>query len=198
MRLGDELSIADVRYQLLNVERTNGNSSSAEIPVVKDKRKKERKKDRKERKSRREAKVISPADRIDEDHELRLRNSELKPIDMSQNVPVAMPEQDDSFVVEASMPRLPKPSALAKLEEEAGEPPPRRRRSRRRDPDDSSCDVIPLANQSPPTDEAIPVIDSDEIIEIDEPLGANPLEGESSNSDKPLIPLDDSESGSDI
>jgi predicted component of type VI protein secretion system len=182
LRLGDELSIADVRYQLLNVER---NGSNPEIPIVKSKKKKQ-----KEQAEIPVPRVVSPAERIGEHHEERIRRSDLRPIDMSQNVPVAIPDEDDSFVIEASAAQLPKPSALAKLEEEAN---PKRRRSRRRPPDDSSCDVIPLENQSPATDDDIPMVSdegssNDIIIPLDEPHGKA----------EPLIPLADSESGVDV
>lgn len=200
VRIGDELSIADVRYQLLNVEREI-RGSSPEIPVAESEPKRDRserdrsERDRSERDQHRERdrsvpRELSTSERLQKEHEQRLRHIGLKPIDMSQNIPVPISDEDDSFVVEASMPRLPKPSALAKLEE-AARLKESSRPARRRDPDDSSCDVIPLANQSPPTDDAIPVADFDDA----DPLAGPRVLSDLADSDAsiPLVAPDDSD-----
>jgi pSer/pThr/pTyr-binding forkhead associated (FHA) protein len=92
LRLGDELSVADVLYQLLNVDQTEENGRSKTKQKQKD--------------------------------------SQRKNI-VGTNQPVPLPDEDDSFVVEATAPRLPRvtPEQIAAAE---------------RDDDDSSCDVIPL------------------------------------------------------
>ena len=206
VRIGDELSIADVRYQLLNVEREI-RGSSPEIPVAESEPKRDRserdrgerdrgERERSERDQHKERdrsvpRELSTSERLQKEHERRLRHSGLKPIDISQNIPVPIPDEDDSFVVEASMPRLPKPAALAKLEEAARLKESSQPARRRRNPDDSSCDVIPLANQSPPTDDAIPVADFDDA----DPLAGPRVLSDLADSDAsiPLVAPDDSE-----
>lgn len=98
LRLGDELSVADVLYQLLNVDRTEENGRA--------------KKKSKSKGSQR-------------------RNF------VATDQPVPLPDEDDSFVVEATSPRLPRvtPEQIAAAERNDAE---------RIDEDDSSCDVIPL------------------------------------------------------
>jgi pSer/pThr/pTyr-binding forkhead associated (FHA) protein len=92
LRLGDELSVADVLYQLLNVEpgEENGKPKKKKKP----------------------------------------KGSQRKNIAVA-NQPIAIPDEEDSFVVEATSPRLPRvtPEQIAAAE---------------REDDDSSCDVIPL------------------------------------------------------
>jgi len=92
VRLGDELSVADVRYHLVNIDQNESNGKA--------------KKKSKAGKSSK-ARDVVPA-----------------------NQPVALPDEDDSFVVEATSPRLPRvtPDQVARAESA----------------DDSSCDVIPL------------------------------------------------------
>jgi pSer/pThr/pTyr-binding forkhead associated (FHA) protein len=91
LRLGDELSVADVLYQLLNVESGEENGRSKKKPK-----------------------------------ESRRKNI------VATNQPVPLPDEDDSFVVEATAPRLRRvtPAQIAAAE--------------RDEDDDSSCDVIPL------------------------------------------------------
>jgi pSer/pThr/pTyr-binding forkhead associated (FHA) protein len=203
LRLGDELSIADVRYQLLNVERTESRRTAGEVRVEKTPPK-----DRSDEQPP-ALQVVSVSDRIDKEHEKRLRKSELKPINISQNFPVPIPEEDDSFVVEASMPRLPKPSALAELDQATNEP--RTRGSRKQKLEESSCDVVPLPNQSPPTDESIPIVIPDEL-QLDDgnsdsaeamPLASSGMAGRpvldtgiplDESVEDPIIPLDAPES----
>lgn len=97
VRLGDELSVADVRYHLVNVDQNQDNGKS-----------------RKKRKSKKKPNVphVVPASQ-----------------------PVPLPDEDDSFIVEATSPRLPRvtPEQLA---------------ATRAADDDSSCDVIPLDEEA--------------------------------------------------
>jgi pSer/pThr/pTyr-binding forkhead associated (FHA) protein len=95
LRLGDELSVADVLYQLLNVESGEENGHSKKKP----------------------------------------KDSRRKNI-VATNQPVPLPDEDDSFVVEATAPRLRRvtPAQIAAA----------KRADAERADDDSSCDVIPL------------------------------------------------------
>lgn len=97
LRLGDELSVADVLYQLLNVEQGEENGKAKKKKKSKDSQRKN----------------IAPP-----------------------NQPIAIPDEDDSFVVEATSPRLPRvtPDQIAAAE----------RKDAEREDEDSSCDVIPL------------------------------------------------------
>ena len=92
LRLGDELAVADVLYQLLNVDPQEENGRAA--------------KKKKPKESQRKNIVAG-------------------------NQPVPLPDEDDSFVVEATAPRFRRitPEQIAAAE---------------RDDDDSSCDVIPI------------------------------------------------------
>lgn len=85
LKIGDELSVADVRYNLVRVEKDNGlkETPNAEIPLHNSNGKKS---DRPEKVSR------QPHPPIDSDE------------------PVPIPDEDNSFVVEASAPRLPRVS----------------------------------------------------------------------------------------
>ena len=96
IRLGDELSVADVRYHLVNIDQNESNSQA---------------------KKKSKAKKSSKAQNV-----------------VSANQPVALPEEDDSFVVEATAPRLPRvtPDQVARAESA----------------DDSNSDVIPLDGEA--------------------------------------------------
>ena len=96
IRLGDELSVADVRYHLVNIDQNESNSQA---------------------KKKSKAKKSSKAQNV-----------------VSANQPVALPEEDGSFVVEATAPRLPRvtPDQVARAESA----------------DDSNSDVIPLDGEA--------------------------------------------------
>ncbi|MBC8290176.1 MAG: FHA domain-containing protein [Planctomycetes bacterium] len=131
VRLGDELSVADVRYHLVNIDQSESNGKA-----------KKKSKSKKTSKAR----DIVPA-----------------------NQPVALPDEDDSFVVEATSPRLPRvtPDQVAAAEA--------------RD-DDSSCDVIPL------DEEAMQRLNSPNPLEVPDtgpeidqagfPIASSPSDGE--------------------
>ena len=95
VRIGDELAIADVLYYLINEEKSERNTSRRGQPS--------------EGKSRetldesniREARVS--ADSLYPDLE-----SDLAALEPGVEVPVPIPEEEDSFAVEVSMPRLPR------------------------------------------------------------------------------------------
>lgn len=90
LRVGDELSIADVRYNLVRVDKNNGlaETPNAEVPQVRSRNKSH------------DGHAASP-------------RSKPKQVDAGQDVPVAIPDEDDSFLVEASAPRLPRVSPEA-------------------------------------------------------------------------------------
>lgn len=93
VRLGDELSVADVRYHLVNVDQNPDNGKA-----------------QKKRKSKKKSNVRHV---------------------VSANQPIPLPDEDDSFIVEATSPRLPRVT-------------PEQMAAARAADDDSSCDVIPL------------------------------------------------------
>lgn len=116
VRLGDELSVADVKYHLVNVDAHDGNGQHGE---------------------KKNSGAAGP-----------------QPVVLTSQ-PVALPDEDDSFVVEASSPRLPRvrPEQIAAAEGSSA-----------RSLSDSSCDVIPL-------DEAA-LNDSDALIPLADAPGA--------------------------
>lgn len=156
VRLGDELSVADVRYHLVNVDRDESNGKP------------------KKRTSPRAQEIAG------------------------KNQPVPIPDEDDSFVVEATSPRLPRvtPEQIAAAERE----------------DDSSCDVIPLDEQAlrevNTRDAAAPLEVPDTGPEIDQagfPIPGGPTEGEfrmrdvdEDESDEAFSILDSNDESDDI
>lgn len=158
LRVGDELSIADVRYSLVRVEKNNGlaETPNAEVPQVKS------------QKQRRDGQAASPRSRP-------------KPVDASQPVPIAIPDEDDSFLVEASAPRLPRvsPEAIkAAADDSVGEA---RRNS------DSDSNPLPQSGDDSEFDLPEPLDMGDE--------GESGVDGtaepDDSSFDAPIIPLDD-------
>jgi hypothetical protein len=203
LSIGDELSVADVRYNLVRVEKSNGLKTAAdeEVPRAKSRKKK-----------------VRDAAAPDQQR--------AQPLDAGQPVPVAIPDEEDSFVVEASAPRLPRvtPEALkAAIDDSVGDS----NRSRK-SPDESLPelaeapleleDSLPeLDNSLAELDEALSELgeappdiaaalpdledDSDEIFSLDlpepldmdddEPIAGGNVERDDSSYDAPIIPLDD-------
>jgi len=158
LKVGDELSIADVQYNLVRVDKSNGlnETPNAEVQQVDSRRRNGKKK----------------SDRS-------LRKPE--PLDAGQAVPVAIPEEEDSFVVEASAPRLPRvsPEAIkAAADDSAGG------QSRN---SDSHSDQMPLLDDDSEFDLPEPLDMSDEYEKRVDGT-ANP---DDSSYDAPIIPLDD-------
>ncbi len=157
LKVGDELSVADVRYNLVRVEKSNGlkGTPNAEIPqVVSAKRKN----------------VPQAA-----------RRRKHSPLDAGQDVPVAIPDEDDSFVVEASAPRLPRVSPEA-MRAAADESASEKRGNRESDFRGASS------------------LDDDSGFDLPEPLDMSDdyeagldgtAEPDDSSNDVPIIPLDD-------
>jgi len=155
LKVGDELSIADVQYNLVRVEKNNGlkETPNAEVPQANSRK----------RKSDGQA----------------ARQRKPEPLDAGQAVPIAIPDEEDSFLVEASAPRLPRVSPeemQAAADESAGE---------QRGYGDSG----PLAQRN-----------DDSGFDLPEPLdmgddyeaGVDGTdEPEDSSDDAPIIPLDD-------
>ncbi|MFT5327485.1 MAG: pSer/pThr/pTyr-binding forkhead associated (FHA) protein [Planctomycetaceae bacterium] len=155
LKVGDELSIADVQYNLVRVEKNNGlkETPNAEVPQVNS---------RKRRSDGQAARRRKP-----------------EPLDAGQAVPIAIPDEEDSFLVEASAPRLPRVSPEAMqvaADESAGE---------QRGYDDSG----PLSQ-----------LNDDSGFDLPEPLdmgddyeaGVDGTdEPDDSSYDAPIIPLDD-------
>lgn len=161
IKVGDELSVADVRYNLVQVEKSNGlkETPDAEIPAAGANGKKEV-----------DSKKAPP--------------KRPKPIDANQPVPVAIPDEDDSFVVEASAPRLPR---ITPDDVKAAQ-------------DDS---ILQKNRGSSDSDESSPAQDDDSgdlfSLDLPEPLdmsddeeGVDGTGGpDDSSLDGPIIPLDD-------
>jgi len=156
LNVGDELSIADVQYNLVRVEKNNGlkETPNAEVPQVNSRKRKS-------------------------DGQAASRRRKPEPLDAGQAVPIAIPEEEDSFLVEASAPRLPRvsPEAMqAAADESAGE---------QRGYDDSG--PLPQLNDDSGFDLPEPLEMGDEyeagVDGTDEP--------DDSSYDAPIIPLDD-------
>ena len=158
IKVGDELSVADVRYNVVRVEKSNGlkETPNAEIPQV----------------------VSAKRNNVSQ---AASRRQKPPPLDAGQAVPVAIPDEDDSFVVEASAPRLPRvsPEAIrAAADESASE--------KRRNGDSDFGEASPL--------------DDDSGFDLPEPLDMGDdyeagldgtAEQDDSSNDVPMIPLDD-------
>ena len=158
LKVGDELSIADIRYNLVRVEKSNGlhESPHAEVPQGNS------------RKRNNEGQAASRRERPQQ-------------LDAGQAVPVAIPDEDDSFAVEASAPRLPRvsPEAIKAAEDDSiGE-------KRGHGGSDSG---------------AAPVLDDDSDFDLPEALDMDDdyeagldgtAEPDDSSDDMPIIPLDD-------
>ena len=158
LKVGDELSVADVRYNLVRVEKSDGlkETPNAEVQQVDSKRRNGK------------GQAASPRRRP-------------QPLDAGQAVPVAIPEEEDSFVVEASAPRLPRvsPEAMkAAADDSAG--------GQSRNSDSHS--------------DPLPALDDDSEFDLPEPLdmGDDSEEGadgtadpDDDSYDAPIIPLDD-------
>ena len=167
MRVGDELSVADVRYQLLKVEKNNGLKDTPEGGTP--------------RATPGDVPENAP-DRSAPDRAERHRVSGL-PLEAGQDVPMAIPEEDESFAVEASAPRLPRVSPGDAIgghgeRNRGGSSGPQNSEAAIPLLDDDSNDVIPL-----------------DIPSEDDAGGANADAGDnlfdSSDDDRPIIPLDD-------
>jgi pSer/pThr/pTyr-binding forkhead associated (FHA) protein len=141
LSIGDELSVADVRYNLVRVEKTNG---------VKEARDDEARPAKSRKKNGRDA-AASDQQRA-------------QPLDAGQPVPVAIPDEDDSFVVEASAPRLPRvtPEALKQaVDDSVGES------SRSQESPD---DVLPELEDAPlALEDSLPELDNS-LADLDEAL----------------------------
>lgn len=158
LSVGDELSIADVQYNLVRVEKNNDlkETPNAEVPQVNARKRK---------------------------NEGRAASSRRKPeqLDAGQAVPIAIPDEEDSFLVEASAPRLPRvsPEAMkAAADESAGE---------QRESGDSNSDALPQLNDDSGFDLPEP-LDMSEDDELGQDGTAEPQD---SSYDAPIIPLDD-------
>lgn len=158
LSVGDELSIADVQYNLVRVEKNNDlkETSNAEVPKVNAGKRKN------------EGQVAS-------------RRRKPEQLDADQAVPIAIPEEEDSFLVEASAPRLPRvsPEAIqAAADESAGE---------QSESADSNSEALPQLNDDSGFDLPEPLDMSE-----DDELGLDgTAEPQDSSYDAPIIPLDD-------
>lgn len=160
--IGDELSVADVRYNLVRVEKDNGlkETPNAEIQQL-------------------SSNGSKPS------HDRKASQKPSPPINANQPVPIAIPDEDDSFAVEASAPRLPriKPEDLRAAEDDSINE--KKRRSTVSDkvpssPDDNSGDLFSLDLPEP-----LDMGDSDE-------KGVDgTADPDDSSYDGPIIPLDD-------
>lgn len=166
LTVGDELSVADVRYQLLLVD-AGGEEASPE---------------KGSNGRKREAEV-----KVRDGRRIRVRTVGLPDIQPGQEVPVALPEEDDSFVVEASMPRMPR----VEPDEESGSNPVLNIDAGQFEPEpvlpvdlESEHEIIPLGEAPTP---ARPRHAAPEPPEVELPAG----EDDSDDSYIPLIPLDD-------
>lgn len=123
LKVGDDVGIADLHYEVRRVD-AEGRDDRRTVPIDD-----EQMDELKAAKARRE-------------HVDRVVAREVPP---DQDIPIAIPDEEDSFVVEASSPRLPrvKPgvSALARLLESDPEIKLDRRTAARNEP--ASDDVIP-------------------------------------------------------
>ncbi len=158
VKVGDEFSVADVRYNLVRVEKNNElkRTPNAEIPQV-DFRK-------------------QPGE-----EQAATRRPKPQELNAGQAVPIAIPDEEESFLVEASAPRLPRvsPEAIQAAEDEsAGE---------QREYGGSKSN-------------ASPQLDDDSGFDLPEPLDMGDeyeagldgtAEPEDSSYDAPIIPLDD-------
>ncbi|MGZ0166520.1 MAG: FHA domain-containing protein [Planctomycetales bacterium] len=158
LKVGDELSIADVQYNLVRVEKNNGlkETPNAEVPQVNSRKRKS-------------------------DGQAASRRRKPEPLDAGQAVPIAIPDEEDSFLVEASAPRLPRvsPEAIQAADDEsAGE---------QREYGNSNSN-------------ALPQLDDDSGFDLPEPLDMGDeyeagldgtAEPQDSSYDAPIIPLDD-------
>jgi pSer/pThr/pTyr-binding forkhead associated (FHA) protein len=158
MKVGDELSVADVRYNLVRVEKSNGlkETPNAEVPQVNSRKRKS-------------------------DGQAASRRQKPPQLDAGQAVPVAIPDEEDSFLVESSAPRLPRvsPEAMqAAADESAGE---------QREYGDSKSDPLPQLDDDSGFDLPEPLdMDDDHEAGVD---GTD--EPDDSSYDAPIIPLDD-------
>ncbi|NQV24877.1 MAG: FHA domain-containing protein [Rhodopirellula sp.] len=155
IRVGDELAVADVRYNVVRVEKNNDLAETPNAEVRQE--------------SSRQRKADQQAEPARRKHQ---------PLDAGQPVPIAIPEEEDSFVVEASAPRLPRvtPEAIRAAEDDSI-------RERQAKPDSQ--------------DDAFSRYGSESGFDLPEPLdmsedGINGTAGSDDSSyDAPVIPLDD-------
>lgn len=162
LSIGDELSVADVRYNLVRVDKDNGlkETPNADIPKLNSN-------GSKPSRNRKASKKHSP------------------PVDADQPVPIAIPDEDDSFVVEASAPRLPRitPEDVRAAEDESINE--KRHRSAAHDKDLSSADDDSGDLFSLDLPEPLDMGDSDE-------AGVDgTADPDDSSNAGPIIPLDD-------
>jgi pSer/pThr/pTyr-binding forkhead associated (FHA) protein len=181
IRAGDELSIADLKYDVKQVDR-NGTAKPDKSGKA------------------------APQQPVSDEHEAsgrRVRKVGIAaPPDGDQ--PVAIPEEDDSFIVEASAPRLPR-VRRDEIEAERNAAPQEPQRDRKPEPPAADSGVLELAeplNLDMPLDLGdLAAEDSDESPAANEqPLddGATPQGdlsdawlGSGDDDDLPIIPLDD-------
>lgn len=158
IKVGDELSIADVRYNLVRVEKNNGlkETPNGETPRVN-------------------------SQKQSEDGKASSKRRKPQPLDAGQAVPVAIPDEEDSFVVEASAPRLPRvsPEQIKAAADESADEQSRN-----------------SGNESGP----LPVFDDNSDFDLPEPLDMSDdyeegvdgtAEPDDDSYDAPIIPLDD-------
>lgn len=182
IRAGDELSIADLKYDVRQVDR-NGSPKSD--------------------KSGKSA----PQQPVSDEHEAggrRVRKVGISaPADGEH--PVAIPEEDDSFIVEASAPRLPRvrrDDIVAERDEAPLEAPPQKEPEPPLANDSGVLELAEPLNLDMPLDLGdVAAEDSDDSVAADEqPLddGSTPQDDLSDawlpagdDDDPPIIPLDD-------
>lgn len=174
LRLGDELSVADVRFHLVKVDKSNGEVETPEAGTP-------------------ESDAVRPVN-VSPDR-ARPRRSGVQPIEIGDD-PVAIPDEEESFMVEASAARLPKVASPKVVEDDASE----------HNALDLSGDDLPLADSGA----ALPVLEeesSNDVIPLDisDELRLNESDARSDQSPEskgssldedsghgiPLIPLDD-------
>lgn len=132
LSIGDELSVADVRYNLLRVEKTNGVAEAQDAAAPRTKSRKKNDRDEPAREQQR-----------------------AQPLDAGQPVPVAIPDEEDSFVVEASRPRLPRVTPEA-LQEAVDDSVCKKRRRQ-----ESSDEALPELDEAPlELEDSLPDLDN--------------------------------------
>lgn len=148
VRLGDELAIADVLYYLINEDQAGSATPNEEHSSE------GRNRETLDEPGLREARVSAAAPHID-----------MPLLEPGVDVPVPIPEEEDSFAVEASMPRLPRVSLGGESRD--------LRRDRRHDPssDRSSVARSPKSGSVPLSDPSVQFRsaedNSDDIIPLD-------------------------------
>ena len=170
LSVGDELSVADVRYNVVRVAKGNGLKETPDAEFAQS-----------TARSKKPGHPAEPARRS------------VQPLDAGQAVPVAIPEEDNSFMVEASAPRLPRvtPEAIqAAVDDSISEKQRQLATSESELPardDDGSGDVFSLD-----LPEALDMDGEDDDGESAYEKGLDgTAEPDDSSYDAPIIPLDD-------